>query len=419
MGRGHFVIAAGAMLALACERPEPTLSPAPPAESVAPSPGETLAATPPPPAAPPVAFDVQVARVKPRKTLATTLVDLGLPNAQVNEIIGALSGVFEFRKSRAGDQIRVTSRQGQVEYLEYRSSPVDEWYVRRDGERMVAGKRPIEVEKRVVSVGLSVESSLYESMVTAGEDPSLAMAIADVFAWDVDFYVDVRKGDQVRVVVEKYLTRGRVLRYGEVLGASYEGSSVGGKRYLRYTPLTGSASYFDENGRSAKRPFLRSPLKYSVVTSGFGTRALKLPYASYVHQHQGIDYAAAPGTPVWAVADGTVSRAVYGDRTAGNYIFLRHANGLETGYLHLSKLGEGIRVGARVEQKQVIGFTGATGMVTGPHLHYAVRRGGGFMNPNSLKFPRSEPLPKAELPRFLEQTTELAARLSAVQIAAR
>lgn len=405
--------------AVACHRPAsaPEAAPAPPA---APTPVASSAEVSAPEAAPlPPAkvFDIRVGRVEKNKTLAAALSGLGLASEQVSEVIGALKGVFDFRKTRVGDQVRIAQVGGRLESVEVRSSPVDEWLVSRDGEKLVGVKRPVVVEKKVLAVDLAVDSSLYEAMADAGEESSLAVEIADVFAWDVDFYRDVRKGDKVRVVVEKEFVQGRLLRYGEILGARYEGSQVGSKRLLRYTPDGGTPTYFDEKGNSAKKSFLKSPLKYVRITSRFGGRIN--PLSGFQQNHAGVDYAAELGTPVWAVADGTVTQAVRGDPGGGNYLFLRHMNGFETGYLHLSRFAEGLHVGARVHQKQVIAYSGSTGMSTGPHLHYAMKRGGGYINPLAQRFPRADPLPKDEIERFHERTAHVASVLDAEIVAAR
>ena len=151
------------------------------------------------------------------------------------------------------------------------------------------------------------------------------------------------------------------------------------------------------------------------ITSHFGGRTN--PLSGFHQTHLGVDLAAEMGTPVWAVGDGVVTSVVHDDPGGGNYLFLRHANGIETGYMHLSRFAEGIQVGSRVSQKQVIAYTGSTGMSTGPHLHYAMKRAGYFMNPLALKMPRSEPLPKKELPRFLETTAGIASALDAEIVA--
>ncbi len=363
-------------------------------------------------AAPPVR--ILNRRVERNQVLATALRSAGLDGVQTDRVIGALQGVFDFRKSRVGDQLRLVLRDGELEHLDYRQSPVDEWQVRRDGERYVASKREIEVETQVSRVELEVQSSLYDAATTAGEDPTIAMALADVFAWDIDFYVDVRKGDRVRCLVEKVLSKGRLLRYGEVLAAEYRGESVGTKRVFRWQLPDGEWSYFQEDGTSARKAFLKSPLKFAHVTSRFGMRFH--PVLEYLKAHQGVDYAAAVGTPVWSVADGTVT--VAGNTGAGgNTVCVRHRNGFETCYLHLSSYGPGVRSGSRIAQKQIIGYSGNTGRTTGPHLHFAMKRNGAFVNPLNQKFPRSEPVPPTLLARFREAVTPIAASLDTRSLA--
>jgi len=329
-------------------------------------------------------------RIEAGQTLSHALSAAGISGPQVERIISALEGVFDFRKSRVGDQLRISNVDGEIDFIDYRQSALDEWQVRRDGERFVAAKREVEVEKRVGVVELTIDSSLYEAAVAAGEDPALPIAISDVFAWDIDFYQDVRKGDRVRAVIEKFVSKGRLLRYGEVLAAAYRGESVGQKKVFRYQLSSGDISYFMQDGTSARKAFLKSPLKYANITSRFGNRFH--PVLQYVKEHNGVDYGAPVGTPVWAVGDGTVTRAAY-DGGSGKHVCIRHINSLETCYLHLSSFGPGVRVGARVAQKQVIAYTGNTGLSTGPHLHFALKRGGHFVNPLNQKFPRAEPIP--------------------------
>ncbi len=214
--------------------------------------------------------------------------------------------------------------------------------------------------------------------------------------------------------MEKFVSKGRILRYGEVLAATYEGESVGTKRVFRYELPDGRASFFQEDGASARKAFLKSPLKYAHVTSRFGNRVH--PVLNYVKAHNGVDYAAAIGTPVWAVADGTVTVA-HNTGAGGNTVCLRHTNGFETCYLHLSRYGAGVRAGARVSQKQIIAYSGNTGRSTGPHLHYALKRHGGYVNPLKQDFPRTEPLPKHLLADFHSKVGPLAQRLDAVSVA--
>ncbi|QRN99612.1 peptidoglycan DD-metalloendopeptidase family protein [Archangium violaceum] len=360
-------------------------------------------------------YTVRNRRIEPNQPLAVALQEAGLPVEQAGAVISALEGVFDFRKSRVGDQFRLVMKGGELDFFDYRQSSVDEWQVRRDGDKFVGSKRAIEVEKQVGLVSLEINNSLYEAALAAGEDPLIGMVLADVFAWDIDFYRDVRKGDRARALVEKFVSKGRILRYGEVLAATYEGESVGHKRVFRYEMPDGRASYFQEDGSSARKAFLKSPLKYAHVTSRFGSRFH--PVLQYVKAHNGVDYAATVGTPVWAVADGTVTVA-HNTGAGGNTVCLRHTNGFETCYLHLSKFGAGVRAGARVSQKQVIALSGNTGRSTGPHLHYALKRNGAYVNPLNQNFPRTEPLPKNLLPDFRAKLAPLAQQLDAVSVAA-
>ncbi len=354
-------------------------------------------------------------RIEREQTVAKALYTAGLAQADVDGLVAALGTVFDCRRSRAGDQFRLALKDGAVERFDYRQGALDEYLVHREGGRYLAAKRSVEVEKQVGVVELSVESSLYEAALAAGEDPLIAMVLADVFAWDVDFYRDVQKGDRARAVVEKYVYRGRILRYGDVLAASYEGSTVGRKRVFRFRLKDGTATFFQEDGSSARKTFLKSPLKFAHITSRFGSRFH--PVLQYVKNHNGVDYGTPVGTPVWAVADGTVVKAAY-DGAAGNHVCVRHPNGMETCYLHLSRFSPGVRTGARVAQKQVIAYSGNTGRTTGPHLHFALKRGGKFVNPLNQSFPRADPLPKELLPEFHARTYPLAAQLDSSRMAA-
>jgi len=353
-------------------------------------------------------------RIEPGQTLSRALSAAGVCGSQLERIISALEGVFDFRRSRVGDQLRISSIAGEIDWIDYRQSALDEWQVRREGERFVAAKREMEVEKKVGVVELRIDSSLYEAALAAGEDARLPLALADVFAWDVDFYQDVRKGDRARAVVEKFLSKGRLMRYGEILAAVYQGQSVGRKRAFRYQLPSGEIAYFQEDGRSTRRAFLRSPLKYANITSRFGSRFH--PVLQYVKAHNGVDYGAPIGTPVWAVADGLVTRAG-SDESAGRHLCLRHFNSMESCYLHLSRFAAGVRAGVRVQQKQVIAFTGNTGLTTGPHLHFALKRGGHFINPLAQKFPPAEPIPNSLREDFDQKIVPLLANLEGQPVA--
>jgi murein DD-endopeptidase MepM/ murein hydrolase activator NlpD len=330
-------------------------------------------------------------------------------------VVAALAGSFPFNRSRPGDQLRVERRRGEtaLHRLSYRQGPADEWIVERLPDGTLRGqKRPVELATELAQVAVRVEGSLWASLERAGELPELAVLASDVLAWDVDFYLDVRGGDVLKVMVEKVFADGKLLRYGGVLAAEYAGAASGTKRLFRYTDPDGQTSYYDEVGQSARRGFLKSPLKLARVTSGFGSRVH--PLLGYQKAHEGVDYGAPTGTPVWAVGDGKVEQSGW-NGGCGKSVTLRHRNGLETVYCHLSAVA--VSAGRPVSQKQVIGYVGATGLATGPHLHYAVRKGGSFVNPLKLRIPRDAPVPERYLEAYRQAIAPLRARLDGIQIA--
>ena len=367
-------------------------------------------------APPPVErFQAVTVRLARNQTLAQALSKLEVPVAEVSQVVGALAGLFPFNRSRPGDQLRVERRQGEamVQRVSYRQGPADEWIVERLPDGTLRGqKRAVQLSTEVAQVAVRIEGSLWTSLERAGELPELAILASDVLAWDVDFYLDVRGGDVLRVVVQKLFADGKLLRYGDVLAAEYSGAATGTKRLFRYTDPDGQTSYFDESGQSARRGFLKSPLKLARITSGYGNRVH--PLLGYEKAHQGVDYGAPEGTPVWAVGDGVVEQSGW-NGGCGKSVTLRHRNGLETLYCHLSAVA--VSAGKPVAQKQVIGYVGSTGLATGPHLHYAVRKAGSFVNPLKLQIPRDAPVPDRYLQAYQQAIAPLRDRLEGKPVA--
>jgi murein DD-endopeptidase MepM/ murein hydrolase activator NlpD len=379
--------------------------PAPPDSGAA---ADAAAAEPAPPP-PTERFTTVTARLGRDQTVAQALYRLDLDGSEVNAIVEALRGIFPFNRARPGDQLSLERRGGErtVHRLGYRQGAADEWVVERGSDGTLrAAKRQVALSTEVAQVAVTIASSLYETLQRSGEDPNLAVLAADVLAWDVDFYQDVRSGDRMRMVVEKVYADGKLLRYGEVLAAEYDGAATGRKRLFRYRDPSGQTSYFDEQGQSARRGFLKSPLKFANITSRFGNR--RHPVLGYTRAHEGIDYGAPTGTPVWAVGDGQVRSAGW-NGGCGKTVVLRHRNGYETVYCHLS--GFAVSAGKAVSQKQVIGYVGQTGLATGPHLHYAIRRGGAFVNPLHLKVPRDRPVPPEWMEDFRAKISPLRTKL--------
>ncbi len=413
---GGFLAALGvaAAGAVGLFRLVPPPAPAPKLVAVLrPAPAPTVAPVAPP--APVERFVAVTARVARNQTLAQALLKMQVPMAEVNGIVGALTGLFPFNRSRPGDQLRVERREGEEAVLRFslRQGPADEWIVERAEDGTLRGqKRPVELTTEVARVEVKIEGSLWNSLERAGEAPELAVLASDVLAWDVDFYLDVRAGDRLRVVVQKTMADSKLLRYGDVLAAEYDGSATGEKRLFRYTDPSGQTSYFDENGQSARRGFLKSPLKLARVTSGFGNRVH--PLLGYQRAHEGVDYGAPTGTPVWAVGDGTVRQSGW-NGGCGKSVTLRHRNGYETIYCHLSSVA--VSAGKGVAQKQIIGYVGGTGLATGPHLHYAVKKNGAFVNPLKLQIPREAPVAPEYLDDFRQKVAPLRASLEGLPVA--
>ncbi len=257
-------------------------------------------------------------------------------------------------------------------------------------------QRPIASEElRIVGV---VESSLFGAMDAAGGNPELAVRVAQIYQWDIDFLRDLRKGDQFVVVVEKQLVAGEFYGWGTIYATRF----VNGSRTLDavvYPDNDGQLGYFDLEGRPLRKQFLRSPLKFSRITSRFSMSRFH-PVLKRRMPHYGVDYGAPSGTPVLVTADGTV-RFAGRKGGGGNMVTVRHTNGYETNYLHLRGFAKGVRRGARVHQGQVVGYVGSTGLSTGPHLDYRVQLNGKWINPLSISSPPVKPLTTDRLKRFL------------------
>ncbi len=255
-----------------------------------------------------------------------------------------------------------------------------------------------EIVSEVVRIEGVVESSLFQAVSSAGGRPALAVGIAEIFRWDVDFLRDLRKGDSFVVVVDRQTIAGDFYRYGTIFAARFTNKNKAMDAVI-YPDKDGRLGYYDLDGNPLRKMFLRSPLKFSRVTSSFSNSRFH-PVLKRRMPHYGVDYGAPVGTEVHATADGVVTLAGR-NGGAGNMVSVRHPNGYETNYLHLSKYGRGIKKGVRVSQGQVIGYVGSTGLSTGPHLDYRVKQNGRWINPLTISSPPVKPLEADRLQRFL------------------
>lgn len=251
--------------------------------------------------------------------------------------------------------------------------------------------------------------SLFESMSAAGEGDDLSIGLAAVFSGEIDFNSELREGDHYRVAFRKITRETGTVAYGDVLAAEFFNDGRHLKAF-RFVMPDGKAGYYDENGRSLKRFFLKSPLKFEPRISSRFSMARRHPVLNITRAHPAVDYAAPVGSSVVAVSNGTVTRAGWaGD--AGRLVAIRHAGGYESMYLHLSRIN--VRVGQRVSQGEVIGLSGATGLVSGPHLDYRLRKNGAYVNPitEHRRMPPGDPIPAAHMAAFLVERDKLAALL--------
>lgn len=363
------------------------------------------------------------ARVPRNATLDGLLRQHELAVELVDAAVKSARSVFDPRHLRAERPYRITrSFDGVLREFEYQIDADN--FLRifnpdhsRPGE-LRAAVVPIVKEVEVAAVSGSIggeTSSLIGALEAAGERIQLALAMADIFSGSIDFNSDLQPGDGFEVVFEKTTHGGEFAGYGDILGARFVADGREHQAFRWKDPSTGRVAYYDENGRSLRRFFLKSPLRFEPrITSGFSLRR-KHPVHGTYRAHLGIDYGAPHGSAVVSVAAGVVVSAGWAGG-GGNQVRIRHAGGYETYYLHLSRFGKGIRAGTRVVQGEVIGYVGATGTATGPHLDYRLRKDGVFVNPRIEhgKLPPGEPIAGVHLATFRQQVDELRGRMATV-----
>jgi len=343
-----------------------------------------------------------------RATLGTMLHDTLSPTG-VHRIVEASRPVYDLARISVGHPFGVTfGPDGLLAAFTYGIDELRTLRVTRNGEGYQAEMVKREYDVRVASVQGQINSSLFGAVGAAGEDDQLALDLADIFMWDVDFNTELRKGDSFRVAVEKLSLDGHFTRYGRILAAEL----VRGKRVLQAVRFEGKQGpgYFMPDGRPMRKAFLRSPLRFTRISSGF-THARLHPILGVVRPHFGVDFAAPIGTPVRASADGVVIRAG-ADGGYGKVVRLRHASGYETLYGHLSRID--VRVGQRLMQGTMLGAVGMTGLATGPHLDYRMTKAGVFLNPLKVQSPPADPIAAEEEDAFQAARDHMLALLGPV-----
>jgi murein DD-endopeptidase MepM/ murein hydrolase activator NlpD len=329
------------------------------------------------------------------ESLATTLADYLSPPA-LHRVVEAARPVYDLARISVGRPFGLAlDSRGLVRAFTYGIDDLRTLRVVRGEDGLEAQILARRHDVRRATVAAEIHSSLFEAVAAAGERDQLALDLADIFAWDVDFNTELREGDAVRVVVEKEVLDGELVRYGRILAATLR---CGGRVFhaVRYEGSRGPG-YYDLDGTPLRKAFLRSPLRFTRISSRFSRSRLH-PILKIWRPHLGVDYAAPSGTPVVASADGVVTLAGWWGGL-GRAVRLRHANGYETLYGHLSRIQ--VHRGQRVSQGQRIGAVGQTGLATGPHLDYRMRHDGRFVDPLRIQLPPAEPIPPGERDAFL------------------
>ena len=312
---------------------------------------------------------------------------------------------------RPGDIIMLTHLDGELKSLTRRLSDTATLTVTRAGDGFAANviENPLEIEE--ASMTGTIDSSLFLSVNAAGGSDNLAIALADVFKYDIDFVNEVQPGDRFAVAYQQQWQDGQFVRDGEILAAEFvnKGRSF---RAVRYVMPDGSGEYFTPDGHSVRKAFLRFPVAFGRVSSGFNL-ARRHPILNRVRAHKGTDFAAPVGTPIYAAGSGRVTfRGVKGGY--GNAVILAHAGSVTTLYGHMSRYAKGLSVGDKVKQGEVIGYVGMTGLASGPHLHYEYRVGGVHRNPATVPLPKAESIPAELKADFEAKAAPLLAQLDSI-----
>ncbi|MEP7118351.1 MAG: M23 family metallopeptidase, partial [Acidobacteriota bacterium] len=342
-----------------------------------------------------------------------------LPESELSALVQAVTSSFDVRKLRAGNIYKIDRLfDGRIRSFEYEIDPTRALRAsRRDGDIALFEAEVVELPRTVTRVVVEgtidrAAPSISAALDRAGERLDLALSLADIFGGEIDFNSGLQPGDRFRVVVEKSVRDDGVFTgYGPVQAAEFvnDGRTLTAMRFL---PPGGKPGYFDQDGRSLTRFFLKSPLKFEPrITSRFSSGRMH-PVLNYVRAHNGVDYGAPTGAPIVSVSSGVVTFAGW-TSGGGRTVRVKHASGYESEYMHMSAIAGGIHPGAHVGQGEVVGSVGMTGTATGPHLHYGLRKNGAYVNPvaEHEKLPPGEPVPAAMRASFATERDLLFAAL--------
>ncbi len=359
--------------------------------------------------------DIQVVKgIVKRGDTASSLLNKYLPLKTIYEISRLSSDIFSLTHIRKGQPYKIILQEKNLVGFEYEIDKEDRLVVQKGKDGFSINQASIEYDVELEVVSSTITYSLFEAVRKAGEKTELAWKLSDIFAWDIDFIRDIQPGDQFKVLVEKRYRDGKLSGYGNIQAAFFSNNSTLFKAFL-HKNSQGVSGYYDENGKSLQKAFLKAPLAFSRISSKFTKRRFHPIFKEY-RSHPGVDYAAPKGTPIKTVGDGIIMQVGY-NKGMGNYINIRHNNGYTTGYNHMCKFARSMKKNKRVLQGDIIGYVGMTGYATGPHLDFRMKKNGKLLDPLKHKSPSAKPVKPGEMERFLARTQELSTRMLTAKLA--
>ncbi len=357
-------------------------------------------------------LDVVEGKVKNGQFFSTLMEGLGMTRQQAYDLTMACDSVFDVRTLRVGQTYRAyySADPKELRYLVYdRDKASCVVFSCTEPYRVLTYDKPVEIEEKYADVTIS--SSLWNDMLKAGVSPLLIISLSDIYAWTIDFFA-LQKGDRFRVLYQERRCDGEVIAVDTVKYAVFGHDGVDFPMVM-FDQKDGGNIWWNEKGESMRKAFLKAPLNYTRVSSGF-SYARRHPVTRKVQPHTGVDYAAPKGTPVMTIGDGVVTSVKY-EGAGGNTVRIRHNSVYSTAYLHLSKYAKGLKAGQRVRQGEVIGYVGSTGRSTGPHLDFRVWKNGSPINPLKMESPPAEPVKDSCRPAFEAAFKEYKARVDTIQ----
>ena len=371
---------------------------------------QTVAITTPPPAT----ENWKEITVKKGDNLSLIFSRAGLTPQQLHQVLSLGKETKALTRIYPGNKLRFNiSDDKQLKALSYDIDQTETLHItqRSDNNGYTTTTEKHHIDVRTANSSGIINSSLFLGAQKAGLSDNLTMELAGIFGWDIDFALDIRKGDSFSVVYEELYLEGKKLRNGKILAAEFNNN---GKSYqaVRYTDSKGDSDYYSPDGKSMRKAFLRTPVEFSRISSRFNLKR-KHPVLNKIRAHKGVDYAAPRGTPIRATGDGKIVHR--GNKGGyGKTVIIQHGSRYSTLYAHMNNYARGMRNGKHVKQGQIIGYIGSTGLATGPHLHYEFRLNGAVRNPLTVKLPDAGPLPKKYRADFNNKSRPLLAQLNAL-----